>query len=206
MGGLSLLLVNWGYYIFVDLRAAQYTITAGDTLVDYFNAYATSLDELAWFVMLFLFEAETYWLSDDHINRFLQRLFIFLRFACYLFLANTVYAYIFNYFELTSSPLMSGITSSCDLLEQSFSFVRNLAYTAIDANNCNALSSATALYQIGGDPVVTDAAGIAELKILYAVNIEDAIVWLSVILVIELLVQLQDRGISEGPLILVATI
>jgi len=197
----SLLLVNWGYYIFDDWRVAQHTLTAGDTLVKYLNAYATSLDELAWFVMLFLFEAETYWLSDDQINRFVQRLFIVLRIFCYLFLANTVYAYIFNYFELISSPLMSGITSSCDLVDQSFSFVRNLAYTAIDATNCSVLSSANALYQIGGDTVVTDAAGIAELKILYAVDIGDAITWLCVVLIIELVVQLQERGISEGPLI-----
>lgn len=197
----SLLLVNWGYYIFNDWRVAQHTITASDTLADYFNAYATSLDELAWFIMLFLLEAETYWLSDDQINRFVQRSFIVLRVTCYLFLANTVYAYIFNYFELTSSTLVGGISSTCDLVGQSFSFVRNLAYTAIDANNCNALSSATAFYQIGPNAVITDAAGIAELKILYAIDIEDAIVWLMVILIIELVVQIQDRGISEGPLI-----
>ena len=131
----SLLLVNWGYYLFDDWRVAQHTLKDGDTLVEYFNAYATSLDELAWFVMLFLFEAETYWL-EDHVSRFVQRLFVVLRIACYFFLANTVYSYIFNYFELAASPLLGGVTSVCDLADQSFSFVRNLAYTAIDASNC----------------------------------------------------------------------
>ncbi len=199
----SLLLVNWGYYIFDDWRVAQHTVTSSDTLLDYFNAYATSLDEFAWFVMLFLFEAETYWL-EDHVSRFIQRLFVVLRIVCYFFLANTVYSYFFNYFELTASPLLSDITSACDLADQSFSFVRNLAYTSIDAVNCGALSSASSFYQIGGDTVITDAAGIAELKTLYAVDIEDAIIWLSVILVIELVVQIQERGISEGPLITVS--
>lgn len=197
----SLLLVNWGYYIFDDWRVAQHTLQAGDSFVKHLNAYATSLDELAWFVMLFLFEAETYSLSDEQLNRFVQRLFIGLRIACYLFLANTVYAYIFDYFELISSPLVNGVSATCDLVDQSFSFVRNLAYTTIDANNCNALSSASTFYQIGGDNVITDAAGIAELKILYAVDIEDAIVWLSVVLLIELVLQLQEKGISKGPMI-----
>lgn len=195
------MLVNWGYYIFDDWRVAQHTLTDGDGVLKYFNSYATSLDELAWFMMLFLFEAETYWLSDDKMSRLLRWSFVALRFACYAFLAHTVYAYVFNYLELLNAPLLSNLSSVCDLSDQSFSFVRNLAYTAIDAANCGSLSSASLLYQIGGDPVVTDAAGISELKLLYAVDIEDALVWLSVVLVIELVVQLQERGISEGPLI-----
>ncbi|MGI9262393.1 MAG: hypothetical protein ACR2QR_10185, partial [Woeseiaceae bacterium] len=97
--------------------------------------------------------------------------------------------------------LLSNVTSICELSDQSFSFVRNLAYTAIDATNCGSLSNASALYQIGGDTVVSDAAGIAELKLLAVVDIEDAVVWLAVVLTIELVVLIQERGISEGPLI-----
>lgn len=197
----SLLIVNWGYYIFDDWRVAQHTLEAGDGILEYLNAYATSFDELAWFAMLFLFEAETYWLSDDQMSRLLRFSFVGLRFACYAFLAHTVYAYIFNYVELVNAPLLSNAASVCDLADQSFSFVRNLAYTAIDATNCGILSNAGALYQIGGDSVVTDAAGIAELKLLYIVDIEDALVWLAVVLVIELVVLLQERGISESRLI-----
>ncbi len=197
----SLLVVNWGYYIFDDWRVAQHTLSAGDGLLEYLNAYATSLDELAWFAMLFLFEAETYWLSDDQMSRFLRFSFVGLRFTCYAFLAHTVYAYVFNYFELVNAPLLHHVASVCDLSDQAFSFVRNLAYTSIDTANCGSLSNAGALFQIGGDSVVSDAAGVAELKFLYAVDIEDALVWLSVVLTIEFVVLLQERGISEGPLI-----
>lgn len=197
----SLLLVNWGYYIFDDWRVAQHTLTAGDGVLKYLNAYATSLDELAWFAMLFLFEAETYWLSDDKMSRLLRFGFVGLRFACYAFLAHTVYAYVFNYLEVVDASLLANLASVCDLSDQSFSFVRNLAYTAIDAANCGSLSTTSSLYQIGDDSVVSDAAGIAELKLLYAVDIEDALIWLAVVLTIELVVLIQERGVSEGPLI-----
>ena len=193
--------MNWGYYIFDDWRIAQHTVTAGDSIREYFQAYATSLDELAWFTMLFLFEAETYWLDAEAISRLQRHLFVALRIACYAFLAHTVYAYIFNYYELIHASALPGVNSVCDLSDQNFSFVRNLAYTVIDASNCGTLSSASSIYQIGPDQVVTDLAGMNELQILYAVDIEDATVWLGVILIIEFVVFLQEKGISEGPLI-----
>jgi len=196
-----LLIVNWGYYIFDDWRVAQHTLVAGDSLREHFNSYATSLDELAWFTMLFLFEAETYWLDAAAMTRLKRRLFVALRIICYAFLVHTVYAYIFDYYEITQAPILPAISSTCDLVTQNFSFVRNLAYTAIDANNCSALSSATTLYQIGNNPVITDLAGLLELKLLYAVEIEDALIWLGVVLTIELVVLMQERGISGGPLI-----
>ena len=40
-------------------------MAAGDSLLKWMNVYATSIDALAWFELLFLFEAETYWLFDD---------------------------------------------------------------------------------------------------------------------------------------------
>jgi hypothetical protein len=193
--------VNWGYYIFDDWRIAQHTVAAGDSIREYLGAYATSLDELAWFTMLLLFEAETYWLDAKAMSRLQRHLFVALRIACYAFLAHTVYAYIFNYYELIQASALPGVNSVCDLSDQSFSFVRNLAYTVIDASNCGALSSASSIYQIGPDQVVTDLAGMNELQLLYAVDIEDAIVWLGVILIIELVVLLQEKGISEGPVI-----
>ncbi len=197
------MIVNWGYYIYDDWRVAQHTLVAGDSIREYFNAYATSLDELAWFSMLFLFEAETYWLDAEAMSRLQRHLFVALRFACYAFLAHTVYAYIFNYIELMQSTILPTVNSLCELSGQQFSFVRNLAYTVIDAGNCGALSTASGIYQIGSDQVVTDLAGINELRLLYAVDIEDAIVWLAVVLVIELVVLLQEKGISEGTLITV---
>lgn len=151
--------------------------------------------------MLFLFEAETYWLDADAMSRLQRKLFVALRFGCYAFLAHTVYAYIFNYHELTQAPVLTAVSSACDLSGQHFSFVRNLAYIVIDASNCGVLSTADTIYQIGGDQVVTDLVGLNELKLLYAVDIEDAIVWLCVVLIIEFVVLMQERGISGGTLI-----
>lgn len=197
----SLLVINWGYYILDDWRAAQFTLSTSGSMLDVMNAYATSLDEFAWFGMLFLFEAETYWLSDDELSRLSRFLFVSLRIICYAFLAHTLFAYLSNYAELTEAPLLATVADLCNLGSQDYSFLRNLQYTTIDGSNCGALAAGDSLYRIGGDLVVTDAAGLAEAKYLAAIDIGDAVTWLSVVFVIEMLVLAQEKGISEGPVI-----
>lgn len=197
----SLLIVNWGYYIFDDWRAAQYTVSQSDPILKWMNAYATSLDELAWFGLLFLFEAETYWLSDEALSRLNRLLLVSLRIVCYGFLAHTLYAYVFSYYEYTTVIDVSNDNGLCNFAGQDYSFLRNLAYTIIDANNCGGLASSSGLFQIGGDLVITDSTGLAEEKFLAAVDIGDATTWLAVVIIIELMVLAQEKGITEGPFI-----
>lgn len=193
----SLLLLNWSYYILDDWQDAQFTVAAGDSVAEWMNAFATSLDELAWFTLLFLFEAETYWLDKPAMTPLKRFLFVLVRFACYLFLAHTVYAYFFNYFELAEAVPLA-VSGLCGLAGDAYSLLRNHEYALIDAGNCGSLSAGGQLFQIGGDRVVTDAAGMAEMRFLYVVDIEDAIVWLSVVLLIELVVYLQENGVAGG--------
>ena len=165
------------------------------------NSYATTIDELAWFALLFLFEAETYWLSDDAMTRAKRFIFVTIRIACYAFLLHTMYAYWFSYLELTEVVALGPNTSLCDLVGQDFSFLRNLAYTVVDAANCGTLSTGGELFQIGGDLVVTDAAGLSGELGLAIVDIIEVTAWLVVVILIELVVVVQERGTSEGPFI-----
>ena len=195
------MIVNWGYYVFEDWQEAQATLVVGDSLLKWMNVYATSIDELGWFALLFLFEAETYWLSDEALTRVKRLAFMAVRFICYGFLLHTMYAYWVSFLEFENAvPLASG-TTLCDLANQDFSFLRNVAYTTIDAANCGALSAGSELFQIGGDLVVTDASGLAIDRGLAIVDIIDVTTWLAVVLLIELVVNVQERGISEGPFI-----
>lgn len=202
----SLLLVNWGYYIFEDYQVAAITLGDDEPLSEWLNVYATSLDELGWFALLLLFELETYWLSDDALTRLTRWSLVGVRVVCYFFLANTVYSYFNNYVELTDAVALNDLQSLCGLANDSFTFVRNLQYDAITPGNCDVLGSGQLIYQIGTDRVVTDAAGLAELKLLAYFDIEDAIVWLAVVILIEMTVQAQERGIASGPIINVANI
>ena len=65
----ALLLINFGLYILDDWRIAQHTLGAGSAILDWTSAFATTIDESAWFILLLLFELETYVLSDDAFTR-----------------------------------------------------------------------------------------------------------------------------------------
>ena len=189
--------------MFDDWRVAEVTVLPGAPLTEWMQAFATTLDELAWFTLLFLFEAETYWLSDEAMTRLKRGLFVVIRFACYAFLAHTVYAYAMNFVELRDATVVAA-SSVCELADQGISFLRNLYYTEITSANCAALSSGGQLFQVEGSHVVTDGAGLSEATLLAAIDIQDAIVWLAVVIIIELVVIVQERGIAEGPAIRIA--
>ena len=61
----GLLLLNFGYYFLEELAIARHTLYAGSTFLDWTSAFATSIDEFAWFALLFLFELETYLLETQ---------------------------------------------------------------------------------------------------------------------------------------------
>ena len=59
-----LLIINFVFYIFEDWNRAIHVLHAGSTILDWTEEFATSIDESAWFMLLFMFELETYVLGD----------------------------------------------------------------------------------------------------------------------------------------------
>ena len=61
----ALLIINWGFYIYEDWNRAVHTLNDGSTVFDWAREFATSIDESAWFIILFMFELQTYVLEDQ---------------------------------------------------------------------------------------------------------------------------------------------
>ena len=198
----SLLLANFFYYFMEEMYIASHTLRQGGTLLDWAREFATSIDELGWFGLLFMFELETYALSDETLEKKSVRWSIHgFRLICYVVLAQTVwarYATVTDFHQVTQA---TEVTSLCQLADQGISFGENYRYTIIDQSNCSELSSDDTFYYL--DPsVVTDSDGYAlERKLVY-VDMNDAVVWLLVVWAIELAVWLQNRDIAGGRLML----
>lgn len=64
----TLLIINFVFYILEDWDRAIHTLREGSTLLDWTSEFATSIDEGAWFLLLFMFELETYVLSDEKLK------------------------------------------------------------------------------------------------------------------------------------------
>ena len=61
----SLLIVNFVFYVMEDWDRAIHALNESSTLLDWTSEFANSIDETAWFALLFMFELETYVRSDN---------------------------------------------------------------------------------------------------------------------------------------------
>ena len=196
----TLVIINFGFYIRNDLVIAGHTLYSGSSLLEISRAFATTIDESAWIILLLLFELETYLLSDDPLSRAKTLLMQGIRLVCYISLAHTLYAYGVYLAEIYAALPVEGVTNLCQLIGKDLSYASNLVYSEINSSNCASLSSANQFFYV--DPptffIVEDAAGLAIEKQLAWIDIFEAIIWLLILLSIEVAVWLQDRNIGQG--------
>ena len=197
----GLLLVNFGLYLVEDIAISAHTLRNGGTWLDYTAAFAVSLDVLAWLTLLALFELETYLLSDDAFTPHRIKAMHGIRIVCYLFLAHTLLAYANAGKDLIGLTPIQETDSLCQLVERDISFGFNLEYTELNLENCIELSRATEFYLIENDSVVTDAQGLQIERELVWLDLVEAVTWLVILLCMEVIVRLQDRGTTRGVLI-----
>lgn len=196
----TLLLVNWGFYIYDDWTIARHTLHEGSTWLDISSAFAVSIDEMAWFILLFLFELETYALPDESFTRRRVMAMHSVRLICYLFLAHTVFAYANAGLDLQDAKRVSPDNGLCHFVDEGLSYGNNLDYTELDALNCQSLSADSDFFLIEDGEVVTDTNGLRIENELVWIDLAEACVWLLILFIIEIIVRLQERDITRGRL------
>jgi hypothetical protein len=197
----TLLLINFGYYFWEEWVISAHALRNGGSFLEWASAFAASLEEVAWFVLLVLFELETHALPDESFTPRVERTLHLSRIVASVLLAHTLYAYVTDAVDLERKvTVLPGVTSLCEIADQDVSFAYNMEYTTIDSHNCAELSDATEYYQLIVESVVTDADGLTIERQLGWADVIELSVWLLIILGIEIEVRLQDRDIVGGPL------
>ena len=194
----SLLIVNFVFYIIEDSVRAAHTLHAGSTFLDWTSAFTTTIDESAWFLLLAMFEIETYVIEDENLKGWGAAMLHGVRLFCYALLAHTIYAYVIAFLGLQATTPVEDVASLCDLNGADVSYVYNLEYTEINEQTCGDLSTASQFYWVATDPVVTDQQGLNLERRLSVVDLIEAFSWLLAILAIEVTVRLQGKGITDG--------
>ena len=198
----SLLLLNWGYYAVEEIYIASHVLRNGGTFLQWTEEFATTIDEFAWFGLLFMFELETYSLDKALEKPWVKWSVHGMRLVCYVFLAHTVYARVNTMVDVFAVVPSTEITGLCQVADQEISFGSNYRYEIVTAENCGSLSSDTVYYML--EPtVITDSNGFALEKKHVWVDFQDAVIWLLVVWAIELAVWLQNRDITGGVLMVV---
>jgi len=200
----TLLFVNFVFYFFEDWNRAVHTLTAASTILDWAAEFATSIDELGWFILLFMFELETYILEDEDWKGWVGHAVRGARLVCIAMIAHTVYAFLITVSDLQPTVPVENVANLCDMTGADISYVYNLEYTDISEQSCAELSDATQFYWVAEDPVVSDMAGLSLERDLAWADLAEVVIWLLVLATIEIIVRLQNRGVTAGTLMSVA--
>ena len=201
----TFLLINWGFYIAEDLTVASHTLTADSTFLDWTAEFATSIDESAWFILLFMFELETYILEDETWTGWVAHTVRGVRLLCIAMIAHTVYAFVIAFINIQPTVPVENVADLCDMTSADVSYVYNLEYTDVTQENCSQLSDATEFFWVAGNPVVSDAEGLELERSLAVADLIEVNLWVLVLLAIEIVVRLQGKGITGGVVIRTAT-
>ena len=200
-----LIIANLSFYVVEDWTAAQYALTADATLLDILGNYASSLDDFAWIGLLLIFEVETWWLEDDFDNRLVEGVMHALKVLFLGMILHTSYTYITSWQSWFNAVPLEGVTDLCSLTSEDLSVYRNLGYTPIDAQSCAGIPHDGKLYRYPGEPLVTDATGLAEDKLLRIADLVENLSWLLIVVLLQAAVHLQNREVYSGPAIAFVT-
>lgn len=194
----TLLLINFVVYIVQDAQYAIFTVPDDPTALDWARAYVTSLDLAAWIVLIASFELETYVLSDRVWTRAVKWSVQGVRLLCYVCILHTTVADTIFLKEFYTAERLPDTPSLCGYTGGDWSFLRNRGYTYIDKDNCARLAEGSSHFMIGGDPVITDRAGLREARVLAWTDLIENVSWLLIVLISEVAVRRYERGIDNG--------
>jgi hypothetical protein len=194
----ALLTLNIYWFFNEEFAAAGLRFTGGVALGRIIEAYAATIDTLAWVVLLLMFELETYVLHDHHFTKPVVWTLQTVRVISYTFIVYAFYGYIIKLTVFSDLVPLAGVIDLCALVDH-WSYSIDLdEYVAITSTNCKSFSSATVFFQLPGMLAVIDAQGLADSKALAWVDVINAAAWLLVVLVLEIDVRLQERNRFTG--------
>ena len=194
----ALLLVNFGYYLVEDWSRTRFSLTDAASFYDWVREFNTSLDEVAWFTLLLIFELETYFLDDSGWSPGMARIVFLIKLITFCLIGHTLYVNAIALAQILGPASASAVSDLCDLTNAGQSWRFNLDYVAITTDACGALPQTPPYWEIPGEPVVTSSAGLELARRFAWCDFMETAAWLSVGAAMEAAIRLTDRGVISG--------
>ena len=188
----SLLIINFLFYLYDDSMA--FIAGAADDIpwAEAFEWFATSIDMVAWLGLVFIFELETYSLTDDAYEGGLGWILFALRAICYIAIIYAAYGYTVNTLDNYTTSEVPGIADLCQVADQDIWLQLDvIEYAEITSENCTELSAGPPFYRIDVGVALIDAPTLNHVQKLGWLDITNAYAWIIIVLLIELEVWLQ---------------
>ncbi len=184
-----ILMVNLLYYLYEDVTAYLY-LAPGSALSDVLEAFAVTIDYVAWMVLIVLFEMETRAHAKNQLTRTRELLITGLTAACYVVLVYAAYGYTvaladsYRYEPIESRP-------ACYFANTNYAYLTPEARVIeLTEKNCGAFEG-KAIFKAPGDNLIATEVNIVALRKLSWVDVFNAGAWLLVVLIFQIEVSLE---------------
>ncbi len=194
----ALLLANFGYYLAEDWLRTSFLLTDASSFYDWIREFNTSLDEVAWFTLLLIFELETYVLDESGWSRNVARVVFLIKLTTFCLIGHTLYVNFTALAEILGPASASAVSDLCDLTNTGRSWLFNLDYTLISSETCDGLPQLPQYWEIPGEPVITSPAGLDLARRLAWCDFMETAAWLSVGASMEAAIRITQRGVTSG--------
>ncbi|WP_285763134.1 hypothetical protein [Biformimicrobium ophioploci] len=178
------LLLSYNVYgFFVDEHAAALQLyPEGVPAGELITKYRSTIDTLAWVVLLLVFELETYVLSDERITGWVKAALNTVSAICYAFIVYAFLGYVGELRYLSDLAPLAG--SACDLVAQGgWSVFEGLdEYSALTAQNCGQFAEGA--LRIQGEEAIGTAEVFRDAQLLAWVDVINAGVWLLIVAIL----------------------
>ncbi len=201
------LILNLGRYFYDDYLAMLSALPPDASLKDYSTQFSTTIDMLAWVALVFIFELETFAIPDEKWTKTLTFFMRGTRSICYIAIIFSAYGYTVEALENFDTTEVLGITNTCQLADQEASLQINVfAYEKITPENCKTLSDDTKFFQISNEISYISESTLDHVKWIQLIDIDNAFIWLIVVLLIEFEVWMKSREKISTPILKFANI
>lgn len=175
-----------------DLAASAEVFGGEVTWGNLVEAFASTVDTVAWVVLLALFELETAIIPDEKLKGALKWVFTVLSLVCYLFITYSFYGYIVKWSMITNIVPFN-VADVCSLVGAHWNYIASMDdYPPLDAAAC-ALMKGQPLLQVVGTDIIATAEMHTDAARLAIVDIINAATWLVVVVLLEVEVLLQIK-------------
>ena len=187
------LVVNFGFYFNDDWQAFQSSLGGHADLEETLESFATSIDVVAWLGLVFLFELETYILSDEAFKGWVPGALLIMRLACYGSIGYAAYGYIAIELDNFKTTPITGLTDLCTIADQATAIqLDQVAFENITRENCEHISSGPPFFQIDQNLSVIDSPTLDHVQKMGVVDVVNAFTWLIVVFFIEVEIRMQS--------------
>jgi hypothetical protein len=193
-----LLTFNFYFFFTEDVAAFSIRFPDGISLGQIINAYATSIDTVAWLILVWILELETYILEDDQITPVMEYISLTIRAICYGFIIYAFFGYCSTLLFYYDTNLLQE-TGLCSLTNGDWTYSQMIGeYTPISAENCSFLSTSNEFLRFGSTSAIVDISGAKDIIRLGWVDVINSGVWILVVFIIELNIKLQEKNIQQN--------